>query len=149
MTRLVRPEPQAGTPRWLGRWSDPFGDLWSELLGGWGSDPVRLEEVRDGGHLVVRAELPGIDPDKDVRITIADGVLTIAGERTERTHEKQDESFRSEFRYGSFRRSLPLPAGATEQDITASYRDGVLEVRVPVPVQEPAPAVTTVPVTRG
>ncbi|MCV2395773.1 Hsp20/alpha crystallin family protein [Actinotalea sp. M2MS4P-6] len=114
-----------------------------------GAEPMRVEEVRDGEHLVVRAELPGIDPDKDVAITIDDGVLTISAERTARSEEKEKDSYRSEFHYGSFSRTLPLPSGATDADVTATYKDGVLEVRVPVPAEPPTPTARTVPVTRG
>ncbi len=60
--------------------------------------------------------------------------------RAERREEKKEEiraGYRSEFRYGAFRWIVPLPAGASEQDITASYTDGILEVRVPLGGQQP------------
>jgi HSP20 family protein len=109
---------------------------------------LRVEEFVDEGALVVRAELPGIDPDKDVEITVSDGVLTIRAERQERTETKEKESYRSEFRYGSFSRTVALPAGASEADVTATYNDGVLEVRVPLG-EVPAPEAKKIPVTRG
>ncbi|MGN6403667.1 Hsp20/alpha crystallin family protein, partial [Sinomonas sp.] len=62
--------------------------------------------------------------------------LLINAHRQERKEEKEKGSYRSEFRYGSFSRTLPLPEGVTDQDIQATYRDGVLEVRVPVPEQK-------------
>ncbi|MFD0656666.1 Hsp20/alpha crystallin family protein [Thermocatellispora tengchongensis] len=74
----------------------------------------------------MRAELPGVDPDKDVEITVGDGMLDIRAERTSETKEEH----RSEFRYGSLRRSVMLPRGANEEDVKASYTDGVLEVSV-------------------
>jgi HSP20 family protein len=95
------------------------------LLGG----GIRVEELDEGDVHVVRAELPGIDSDKDVDISIHDGLLHISGERT----EKHEGSFRSEFRYGRFERALPLPAGVAAEDVAATYDDGVLEVRIPVP----------------
>lgn len=99
---------------------------------------LRVEEYQDEGALVVRAELPGIDPEKDVDITVAKGILTIEASREEKSEKKAKDAYRSEFRYGSFVRSIALPAGATEEDVTASYADGVLEVRVPVgQTQEP------------
>ncbi len=109
---------------------------------------LRVEEFVDAGALVVRAEMPGIDPEKDVEITVADGVLTITASREEKTEHKEKDSYRSEFRYGSFSRSVVLPAGATEEDVTASYTDGVLEVRVPLG-EEPKAEPKKVPVTRG
>jgi HSP20 family molecular chaperone IbpA len=93
-----------------------------------GGHLVRVEDFVDQGQYVVRAELPGIDPEKDVDITVADGILTITAER----REEKKESGRSEFRYGSFSRSVRLPGGADEEDVTASYGDGILEVRTPL-----------------
>ena len=93
---------------------------------------LRIEEYQDGNTLVVKAEMPGIDPDKDVEISVHNGLLHLRGERTEKSMEKNEGSFRSEFRYGRFDRALPLPAGATAEDVAASYDDGVLEVRIPV-----------------
>ena len=109
---------------------------------------LRVEEFVDDKTLVVRAELPGIDPDKDVDISVANGVLAIKAERQERSEQKKKDSYRSEFRYGSFARNIPLPAGATESDVSASYTDGVLEIRVPVGEEE-GPQVVKVPVNRG
>ncbi len=93
-----------------------------------GMQMIRVEEFEDEGSYVLRAELPGIDPDKDVEIAIADGLLTVKAERT----EEKKEGRRSEFRYGTFMRNLRLPEGAVEDDVKASYHDGILEVRVPV-----------------
>lgn len=108
---------------------------------------MKVEEFVDGETLVVRAELPGIDPDKDVELTITDGVLHIRAERQEKAEHKSKEGYRSEFRYGSFERSLFLPEGTKEGDVKASYGDGILEVRVPV---EPVKASSTkVPVARS
>ena len=64
--------------------------------------------------------------EKDVEVTVESGYLTIHAERTEKTEGKH----RSEFRYGSFSRTLPLPANADEDAVTASYRDGILTVSV-------------------
>lgn len=109
---------------------------------------VRVEEFVDGGKLVIRAELPGIDPDKDVELTVDDDILHIRAEREEKTEHKEKDGYRSEFRYGSFARRIPLPIGSTAEDIAATYNDGVLEVRIPVP-EQPKSATTKVAVTRG
>ncbi|RFU20477.1 Hsp20/alpha crystallin family protein [Geodermatophilus marinus] len=97
-----------------------------------GEAVIRVDEYRDDDTQVIRAELPGIDPDRDVRLTVSGGMLRIDAERRveERTEEKGYT--RRELRYGSFSRTLPLAEGATEDDITAGYKDGVLEIRVPV-----------------
>ena len=87
---------------------------------------IRPEDEIADGHDVVRAEIPGIDPAKDVDITVRDGRLTIKAERSEKT----ESHGRSEFSYGSFVRSVTLPRGADEDNITASYDRGILTVSV-------------------
>ncbi|MCK2218961.1 Hsp20/alpha crystallin family protein [Actinomadura sp. ATCC 31491] len=87
---------------------------------------VRIEDYVADGRYFVRAEMPGIDPDKDVEITVHDGVLHI---RAEKTH-KAAEPRRSEFSYGSLYRAVTLPAGAKEDDVKATYKGGILEVSV-------------------
>ena len=96
---------------------------------------MRLEDEMEDGHYVVRAEIPGIDPAKDVDITVRDGRLTIKAERS----EKKETKGRSEFSYGSFVRSVSLPAGADEDGINATYDKGILTVSVALP-KEAAPA---------
>ncbi|MEO5780365.1 MULTISPECIES: Hsp20/alpha crystallin family protein [Arthrobacter] len=95
---------------------------------------IKVEQFQDGTTLVVRAEVPGIDPDKDVDVSVSDGMLHIKAEREEKSEHKGKAGYRSEFRYGSFTRSITLPAGAREEDITATYKDGILEVCAPAPV---------------
>jgi HSP20 family protein len=98
---------------------------------------MRVEQFMDGNALVVRAEVPGLDPEKDVDVSVADGMLHIKAEREEKSEHKGKSGYRSEFRYGSFSRSVALPPGAREEDVTATYKDGVLEVRAPAPEQPP------------
>ncbi|WNZ06650.1 Hsp20/alpha crystallin family protein [Streptomyces sp. 11x1] len=122
--------------------------LWPALpdLFGWaetgltGPHGIRVEEHLTDGRYVVRAELPGITPEKDVEITVTEGVLTLRAERREEIAEKH----RTEFRYGTFTRSVRLPAGARGDEATAEYKDGVLTVTVPVP--ETRTATRTIPV---
>ena len=95
-----------------------------------------------------RAELPGIDPDRDVEITLSAGMLEIKAERSE-AEEKTGRHFRRrELRYGSFARSLPVPEGVDEDKISATYKDGILEVRVPLPGAEKKAEPRHVPVSR-
>jgi HSP20 family protein len=117
--------------------------------GDMGTSAIRVEEMVDGNTLVVRAELPGIDPEQDVEVTVADGVLTIRGERQEKKEHKEKDSYRSEFRYGSFIRRLPLPGGVQQADVKASYKDGVLEVRAPLPEQGQETGASKIPIIRG
>ena len=109
----------------LTRWRDTaFGPLdWSGLLPLF-SPEIRIEQYVDNGHYVVRAELPGFDPEKEIALTVADGLLRIQAERTESKRERAH----SEFHYGQFTRSIALPAGSVESTATAKYAEGVLEV---------------------
>lgn len=95
---------------------------------------MRLEDEMKDGNYEVRAELPGIDPAKDVDITVRDGLLTIKAERS----EKKEFNGRSEFAYGSFERTVTLPTGANEDDIKATYDKGILTVSVPLAEVKPA-----------
>lgn len=90
---------------------------------------IRVEDYIDEGTYVVRAELPDVDPDRDVEITITNDVLHIHAER--RTETK--EGHRSEFRYGSFTRSIALPHGTAAADVKAAYDKGILTIRIPLP----------------
>jgi HSP20 family protein len=123
--------------KWFDTRRNPF-DLLERLFEGdrGGEGAIRVEELVDGNRLVVRAELPGIDPEKDVDVSVHGNRLRIDAHREERKEEKEKGGYRTEFRYGSFSRTIPLPEGATEQDIEATYTDGVLEVRVPIPEQK-------------
>lgn len=130
MALMRRSSPESAWPDWfpartLFDWPSNFPALADD-------DRLRVEEFQENGTLVIRAEMPGIDPDEDVEITVSDGILHLKAERTEETKTEDKKGFRSEFRYGSFSRSLRLPAGATEDDIAADYTDGILEVRVPI-----------------
>ncbi|HET9075839.1 MAG TPA: Hsp20/alpha crystallin family protein [Acidimicrobiales bacterium] len=118
--------------RIFGRWPDLLHRpmvMWPAAMG----NLLQVEEYRAEGELVIRAEIPGIDPERDVEVTLDDDVLRIEAERREEETKEDKNYYRREFRYGSLRRSLQLPEGVTEADITATYRNGVLEVRVKVP----------------
>jgi HSP20 family protein len=126
---------------WLDRW---VGDL---MFPRWLAEPApavdtrmpRIEELVEDKQLVVRVELPGIDPDRDVQLTVTDHTLHLRAERREEERKEENGEYRSEFFYGVLERNIPLPPGATESDIQASYKDGILEIRVPLDVQQPEP----------
>lgn len=111
---------------------------------------MRIKEFLEDGVMVIRVELPGMDPERDIRVAVADDVLTISAERLEETAEEHDQAggYHAESHYDSFRRSVALPPGTAADTVTARYDEGVLEVRVPVatvppirvPVQVGAPA---------
>jgi HSP20 family protein len=112
-----------------------------------GDRMIRIEEMRDHDSLVIRAEMPGIDPDKDVDIKVRDHMLEIRAERREEQSTDEKGTRRSEFHYGSFNRTVRLPPEAKEGDVHASYKDGVLEVRVPC-APEIEESTQRIPVTR-
>jgi HSP20 family protein len=91
-----------------------------------------VEEFEDNGQLVVRAEAPGVNPEHDIEVTVTEGMLRVMVHRKKRAHQEDARHYRSEFQYGSFVRTLALPAGATDKDVKARYTDGVLEVRIPM-----------------
>ena len=146
MPGLARREPRGETADVFGRFDRMFEE-WARMMPframqfpRWreAGDLIRVEEFRDGGTLVIRADLPGIDPDSDVELTVSHGMLHIEAERREEEKREEKGYVRREVRYGSLSRSLPLPEGVTEADIAATYKDGVLEIRIPEPKHEPA-----------
>jgi len=140
-TLAVRRQPRSLFPE--------FSDLFAGFPSLAGLRPVldtrvmRLEDEMKDGRYVVRAEMPGVDPAKDIDITVRDGQLIIKAERT----EKKDFDGRSEFCYGSFVRTVSLPAGADEDSVEAAYDNGILTVSTPV--SDPKPAERRVQVRSG
>ena len=117
----------------------PFVRPFSLMGGEWApEDMIRVDEFHEEGVLVVRAEIPGIDPDKDVELTVADHVLHIEARRHEEESREEKGYRRKEIRTGSFQRTLTLPAGVDDTDVKASYRNGILEIRIPTPAPEPS-----------
>ncbi|NMO57294.1 Hsp20/alpha crystallin family protein [Actinoplanes sp. TBRC 11911] len=95
---------------------------------------IRFEDKVADQEYVLRAELPGLDPEKDIRISALHGVLTVKAER----REEETSRHRTEFRYGSLQRSVRLPQNADEDAIKATYRKGILEITVPLTAPQPA-----------
>jgi HSP20 family protein len=117
-----------------------FPDLADWLESPWTGPPpflmgqvFRLEESIRDDRYVIRAELPGLDPENDIEVTVDGRTLTISAER----HQQDKGQYRSEFRYGSLARTVRLPARVDPADVTARYDKGVLEVSVPVRVIKP------------
>lgn len=108
---------------------------------------MKLEESWTDDAYVVRAEMPGIDPDVDADVWIADGVLHLKVERTQEARDEKAGTFRTEFGYGSFHRAVSLPKGAVADEVKATYKDGVLEVRLPIKAADEA--VAKVPISKS
>jgi len=131
----------------LRRETFPFARPFSLIGGEWAPEEmIRVDELHEDGVLVIKAEIPGIDPDEDVELTVTDRMLHIEARRHEEQTREAKGYTRKEIRTGSFRRTLPLPAGVDGSDVKATYKDGMLEIRIPEP--EP-PAATRIPVTKS
>ncbi|MGO9165113.1 MAG: AarF/UbiB family protein, partial [Streptosporangiaceae bacterium] len=133
MAKLPRPQAPA-------RFRAVFPDLADWLEAPWTGPPpfltgqvFRLEEAIRDDRYVVRAELPGLDPENDIEVTVEGRILTIRAE----LRQQDNGPCRSEFRYGSLARAVRLPARVDPADVTARYDKGVLEVSVPVSVVKP------------
>lgn len=94
-----------------------------------------VEVLEKEGKLLVRADLPGLTKD-DVKVGVTDDVLTLEGERKQEKEEKREGYFRSERSYGAFYRAIPLPDGVKADGIVANFKNGVLEVAMPLVKEE-------------
>ena len=142
MARVSRPQAPA-------RFRAMFPDLADWLESPWSGPPpflagqvFRLEESIRDDRYVIRAELPGLDPENDIEVTVDGRILTIRAER----RQQDNGPYRSEFRYGSLARAVRLPARVDPADVTARYDKGVLEVSVPAGAVKPEG--TRIPVAR-
>jgi HSP20 family protein len=110
--------------RWNRGWPWTPGE--AETLG-W-APAIDVVDRKD--EVVLRADLPGMIQ-KDVELTVQNGNLTISGERKEEKEEKEENYYCCERSYGSFSRSLAVPAGVDASKINATFKNGVLEVHLP------------------
>jgi HSP20 family protein len=138
---LTRWEPFAELGELRSRFDRMFEDLAEDRPRTW---TPAMDVVRDGGNLVIRADIPGIKPE-EVKIAVEDDILTVSGEHEEHKEEKDKEFLRRERRYGSFSRSMALPPGVEAKKIKAKTHDGVVEVTIPLPKEAKREAVTITP----
>jgi HSP20 family protein len=103
------------------------GEEGSWVAGAW-APPVDLYETDDA--FMVKAELPGLTKD-DIHIEVHDRTLTLRGERKHEAEVKEERFHRRERAYGSFQRSFWLPTTVDANQVKASFKDGVLELRLP------------------
>ena len=106
---------------WPERWFKTEGALT-------GAPALDVYEEKD--EIVVKAELPGLEKD-NVEVNLSDHTLTIKGEKKKEEEVKEEDYYRSERSYGKFVRSLQLPTEVKADAIKASFKNGVLEVRLP------------------
>ncbi|MEY3680658.1 MAG: hypothetical protein RL547_1271 [Actinomycetota bacterium] len=130
MSLLRKPYLELDWPSWMStRFPFERMDGWTDFMT---ETSIRVEEFERDGSFVIRAEAPGIDPDKDVELSVADGVLRLMVHRQKESELSDARHYRSEFNYGSFTRLVVLPAGTSDKDVKATYENGILEVKVPV-----------------
>ncbi len=106
-----------------------------DLVGEETWSPV-IETFEREGKLVLRADLPGL-AQKDVKVEVVDDQLVISGKREHEEQRTEGGRFYSERRYGSFERRMGLPQNCKPEDIEASFENGVLEVNICAPEEEP------------
>ncbi len=138
---LMQWDPFAELAELRTRFDRMFRDLTYGREAGW---TPAMDVIRDDGNLVVRADIPGIKPE-EVKIEVQDDVLTVTGEHEESKEEKSADYVRRERRYGSFSRSLALPAGVDASKIKAQTHDGVVEVTIPLPKEAKKEPITITP----
>lgn len=108
----------------------PFTEEW--LKAAW---TPKIEVFERDGKLHVNAELPGMNKE-DIKIDVLDNRLTIQGERRQETEEKKKDFYRSERRYGSFYRDIPLPKYVDADHAKANFKNGILEITMPLLAKE-------------
>jgi HSP20 family protein len=121
-----------------------FGEGMEQLFNDFGSSgmmPRGMGELADWmpqieifqreGQLVIRADLPGINKD-DVRVEVRDDAVLLQGERQEEHREEREGFYTTEVTYGRFYREIPLPGGVDANKANAAFRDGVLEISMPM-----------------
>ena len=116
-------------PRW-----DEF-----EAVGAW-APKLDFSETKDA--YLVKAEVPGVEQ-KDISVSIQDQMLTVKGEKHKEKEEKDEKYHRVERSWGAFARTIALPAGVDTGKVDATFKDGVLSVKLP---KTPAAKGTTIPV---
>jgi HSP20 family molecular chaperone IbpA len=133
MAKLPRPEAPAVFRALFPGLVDWLESPWTGPPQFTAAQSFRVEEMARDNRYLIRAELPGLDPEKDIQVTVDGATLTIHAER------RQEDSgpHRSEFRYGSLTRLVTLPVKVDATDVTARYERGVLEVSVPAPEVRP------------
>jgi HSP20 family protein len=98
---------------------------WSE--GVW-NPSVDISETKD--NVIIKAEMPGLSKE-DVKISVHDNMLTLTGEKKQEKEEKETNYHRVERNYGAFSRSFTLPTSVKNDNIKATYKDGVLSITLP------------------
>lgn len=126
----------------IARWEREMDRMLANFLGGrlpfasqdisqrLGIREPAVDIYEEGDNIVVKAEMPGVELD-DIEVTVTDNMLVLRGEKQKEEEADEGDYYRSERVYGAFSRSIPLPAETDAQKATATFKNGVLEVRIP------------------
>jgi HSP20 family protein len=110
-------------------------------------DRIKVEQRTTADRLEVHAEIPGVDPRKDIKVTLGDGFLRIDAHRHKETDVESWTHVASEFQYGSVYRLIGVPIGVRPEDVTATYRNGVLMIEAKLPEEIDTSHGQEIPVT--
>ncbi len=110
--------------------NETFSRAFGEEPGAAGTWTPAVDIYENDNNLVLKAELPGVDP-KDVEVRVEDNTLYLKGERRFEKEVKEEHYHRIERAYGSFTRSFALPGSVSAEKVDAQYKDGVLTVTMP------------------
>jgi HSP20 family protein len=121
MSIILHRDPRTVVPDLIDWFEEPFLTLRPYL-----GQAIKVEDYTEDGHYVIRAEVPGIDPERELEVWSGAGYLTIRAARSGKAEDKH----RTEFRYGSFSRTIQLPSGADTDDMTAEYANGLLTIKL-------------------
>jgi len=121
----------------LGRMEREMEDMFGRFFRGWpwraaeeGGWAPAVDMMEREDEIVLQTDLPGLEQ-KDVEVTVRDGMITIQGERKEEREEKEKGYYYTERSFGAFTRTLPLPSGIEADKVKATFKNGVLEVHLP------------------
>ncbi|HLK80862.1 MAG TPA: Hsp20/alpha crystallin family protein [Xanthobacteraceae bacterium] len=131
MRELQPWRPFSELERWARRFESSFPHMFEDIDSEDIERRLPIESYVKDGSLVVRADVPGLDP-KDIDVSVLGNVLTIKGERKDKQEVKKDDYFRREISYGVFERRTTLPEGAQTDKIRATFKNGVIEVTMPL-----------------
>ena len=150
---LMRVEPRAFVRRMLRDFDRFFEEGWApfaapaNVFGEFEWTPA-LEVVEKEGRLIARFELPGLKKE-EITVTVNEDGLTVTGERKREEEKKNHNWYRTEWTYGRFVRTVPLPVGVNTTEIKAYFQNGVLELVVPLPPAAAAAAPRRVEIAEG
>ncbi len=145
--RLSRRQPFRSSPfSMLERFADEVDRMFDDFgLGrSWGQSSSssgvmtwapQVDVSQNNNELTIRVDLPGMNKE-DVKVDLTDDTVTIQGERKREHEEERGGVYRSERSYGSFFRVIPLPEGSIPDQAKATFKNGVLEIKLPAPPEQ-------------